>query len=80
MMLKKSILIPLIAGLFFLVGSNLMAQGPPEPPGNVGQTGDQPAGGPASLAGGIGILLSLGAAYGAGKIYKTRKNKSELDE
>jgi hypothetical protein len=42
---------------------------PPPPPGEHGQTGNQPPGGGAPIAGGIGILLALGAAYGGKKVW-----------
>jgi len=48
------------------------AQAPP-PPGH-GQSGDQRPGGGAPIAGGLGILLALGAAYGAKKVYDARKD------
>lgn len=42
---------------------------PPPPPGGTGGTTNQPAdsGGGAPIGGGLGILLSLGLAYGATK-------------
>lgn len=48
------------------------AQGPPPPPEH-GQGGNQPAGGGAPIAGGLAILLALGAAYTGKKIYDARK-------
>jgi hypothetical protein len=48
---------------------------PPPPPGEHGQNGNQPPGGGAPIAGGMGILLALGAAYGGKKVYDlTKKN------
>ena len=69
--------------LFFLVALPLcfanpvMADDPiaPPPPGAHGQSGNQaPAGAP--IDGGVGILLALGAAYGARKIYLHRKKEA----
>lgn len=59
-----------------------MAQGPPQPPGNGhGQTENQPPGGGAPIGGGLAILLSLGAAYGGGKVYKYwQTQKEDLEE
>lgn len=54
---------------------------PPKPPsgtGTSGNQGPQPTGGP--IDGGLGILLSLGAGYGAKKLYKMRKEKEEVTE
>jgi hypothetical protein len=48
---------------------------PPPPPANHGEDTNQPPGGGAPITGGIGILLALGAAYGAKKQYNIRKNK-----
>ncbi len=48
---------------------------PPEPPGQHGQTGNQPPGGGAAIGGGVAILLMLGAGYGAKKWYDYRKRK-----
>jgi len=75
--LKASLIISLFIGWSLVA----MAQGPPNPPGENGQTGDQPAGpgGGAPIGGGLGILLSLGAAYGGKKLYKAFKKSKELD-
>jgi len=44
------------------------SQDPPPPPPGHGSGGNVPGGG-APIAGGIGILLALGAAYGWKKVY-----------
>ena len=50
-------------------------QNPPPPPaGGHGQSTNQPSGGGAPLGTGIGIMLALGGAYGAKKVYDARKN------
>jgi len=49
---------------------------PPPPPGAHGASGDQPGNG-APIDGGLSVLLVLGAAYGAKKIYTVRKKKEE---
>jgi len=51
-----------------LITINLAAQDPPPPPPGHGTGGNVPGGG-APIAGGIGILLALGAAYGGKKVY-----------
>lgn len=61
----------IITAIFTLASSTLIAQGPPPPPSSGhGSGGNQPAGGGAPIEGGLGILLALGAAYGARKAYK----------
>jgi hypothetical protein len=60
-----------ITAIFAMAASALIAQGPPPPPaGGHGLGGNQPAGGGAPIEGGLGLLLALGAAYGARKVYK----------
>jgi hypothetical protein len=67
-----------IIGLI-MIGTGAFAQVPPPPPGGGhGGTGNQEGGG-APIGSGIGILLSMGAAYGARKIYIFRKDKEELE-
>jgi len=56
--------------------TNVFAQDAPPPPPNHGETGNQP-GGNAPIAGGLFILLGLGAAYGGKKVYDLRKKEIE---
>lgn len=49
---------------------------PPPPPGGPG-TGDIPIGGSAPVGSGLVLLLSMGAAYGAKKLYDARKKIEE---
>jgi hypothetical protein len=59
----------LIAGAT-LISSNINAQtDPPPPPSGHGESGNQPPGGGAPIGGGLFILLGLGAAYGAKKLF-----------
>jgi len=51
---------------------------PPPPPGGPG-TGDAPIGGTAPLGSGIVMLLTMGAAYGAKKVYDARKKLQEKE-
>ena len=77
----KKILIKLSFIIAFTLSSTaLLAQGPPEPPGDPG-TGGGPVGGGAPIGGGIAILLSLGAAYGGRKVYRYwQDQKDKLEE
>lgn len=50
---------------------------PPEPPAEHGSSGNRDPGGGAPIGGGLGILLLLGAGYGARKILQLRKNEME---
>lgn len=69
----------IITAIFALTSSILIAQGPPPPPsGGHGSSTNQPAGGGAPIEGGLGILLALGAAYGARKAYQ-HWNKEEQE-
>jgi len=68
-------------GMFILmigltVYSPVMGQSggdPPEPPGQHGETGNQPAGGGAPIGEGFLVLSLLGAGYGARKWYIAHK-------
>jgi hypothetical protein len=77
----KSTIKSLILAAFLTFSVNaLFAQGPPPPPaGGHGSGGNQPAGGGAPIEGGVGILLALGAAYGARKVYQLRKKDEIID-
>ena len=72
--MKRNFKIVLIAA--FLITSPLLmvAQSPPHPnggdaPGN----GNGPVGGGAPIGSGLVLLVALGAAYGASKIYQIHK-------
>jgi hypothetical protein len=77
--MKKNIKNMLLSLSIVLVTSTaLLAQGPPDPPEDPGDGGG-PVGGSAPIDSGIGILLTLGAAYGTRKVYKAFKEKDELE-
>ena len=68
----------------FILSFSLNAQDPPHPDdgsagGGTGNGGpiNGPAGGGAGLAGGIGVLLSLGGAYGGRKVYQGWKKLND---
>ena len=77
--MKKAILNLIIIGLLIIVPVIIVsasAPPPPPPPGGPG-TGDTPIGGMAPIGSGLALLLSMGAAYGAKKIYDARKRLEE---
>jgi hypothetical protein len=76
--MRKSIFNLIITGLLIIVPvivSNASAPPPPPPPGP--GTGDVPIGGPAPIGSGLIILISMGAAYGAKKVFNARKRLEE---
>lgn len=53
---------------------SVLAQAPPPPPGDPSTGGGGgPVGEGAPIDGGLGILLALGAGYGALRLYRSRK-------
>ena len=67
-----------ITAVFIIFTAFAFAQTPPPPNNNGGGSsspGTTPVGGGAPIAGGIGIMLALGAAYGGKKVYDFRKRK-----
>jgi len=77
--MKKVFINLIITGLFLVVPviiASASAPPPPPPPGGPGS--DTPIGGGAAQIGsGIVLLISMGAAYGAKKIYDSRKRLVE---
>ena len=69
----KTVFIFLVIAMVFS-NFNANAQAP-NPPGQHGQSGDKAPGGGAPIGGGLLILLSLGAGYGAKKLYDRKKKK-----
>jgi len=70
--MKKQILPIIVTLIFTLFTYSGFSQVPPPPPGDHGQTGNQP-GGNAPVGGGLFILLGLGAAYGVKKYQNVKK-------
>jgi len=68
-----------IAVIFFLAMLPVLSNAQPPNPGDGGGNPDPtggggiPAGGGAPIDGGLSILMLLGAAYGATKVYKVRQ-------
>jgi len=76
----KSLAVLSLLTFGILITNSVFADPPaPPPPGGHGSGENQdPAGAP--IDGGLGILLALGAGYGAKKLYKLRKEKEESEE
>ncbi len=62
----------ILAAFLFIAAQSLSAHPLPPPPDH-GGSGDQPA----PIGSGLLILVGLGAAYGAKKVYDARKKISE---
>jgi hypothetical protein len=68
----------LIAALFVTSPLLMMAQTPPHPNGgNAPDAGNGPVGGGAPIGSGLTIMITLGAAYGARKLYQMQRIVSE---
>lgn len=67
-MAKKILRLFVALTFFFMMGHLAFADQPPDPGGGPGGN-DLPVGGGSPVGGGLIILASLGAAYGARKVY-----------
>ena len=67
--MKKAILT-----IAIVLGSICLYAQPIPPPSGNGLNGNQPGGG-APIDGGLSILLAMGAAYGASKLYKLKEEE-----
>ena len=65
--MKKTIQLTMF--LVFFSGLTLLAQAPPNPPGDAG-SGGGPVGGNAPVGSGMVVMLALGAAYAGWKKYE----------
>jgi hypothetical protein len=77
--MKKILTTSLVLFSLLLGSQQLISQPPPPPPGGHGDTGNQNAGN-APIGGGLFILLGLGAAYGAKKLYSLHQEQNALEE
>jgi hypothetical protein len=78
--MKKAIFNLIITGLLIVVPVIIASASapPPPPPPPGGSGGDAPIGGGAAPIGsGLVILISMGAAYGAKKVFNARKRLEE---
>ena len=70
----------IIAALFVTSPLLMMAQAPPHPNGgNAPGGGNGPVGGGAPVGNGLSIMIALGAAYGAAKLYQIQTIASEQE-
>ena len=65
---------------FVFIASFSFADTGPGDPGSGPAASDPPIGGGAPLAGGIAVLLTLGAAYGGKKVYDLLQENPDEDE
>lgn len=63
--------------LLLIVGQQLLAQGPPNPPPNP-SVGNEVVGCTAPIDSGLSLLLVLGATYGGKKLYIFRTNEAVM--
>ena len=68
--------------IFFTFSIIALSQAPPPPNGGASPGGGNTplGGGGAPIGSGIGILLSLGAAYGAKKVYNKIQKQESIEE
>lgn len=74
--LKKPIAIATIFLSIIFPFTAISQSGPPDPPGEHGNSGDQPPAG-APIGGGLFMLLGFGAIYGGKKMHDICKEKTE---
>jgi len=79
--MRKNILVIVLTSFFFMLSFVVMADNEPGDPG-IDPTGvEDPLGGGAPIGGGTLILIGLGAAYGAKKVYNLfEENKENLED
>jgi hypothetical protein len=73
--MKRNFKIVLIAALLVTAPLLMLAQAPPHPNGGAapsGTNGNGPVGGGAPVGSGVVILIAMGAAYGARRLYQMR--------
>ena len=78
--MRKTIINLVITGLLIIVPVIITcasAPPPPPPPPGGGGNPNPIGGGPAPIGSGVIMLISMGAAYGAKKVYNARKRLEE---
>ena len=74
----KTIAKLLVIMMMVLTTAAIFAQSPPDPNGgNTPNGSNTPVGGRAAVSGGLIVLLTLGAGYGAKKIYDMKAKTAE---
>jgi hypothetical protein len=77
--MKRNFKIILIAVLLVTAPLLMFAQNPPHPNGGVNGPGGGPVGGGAPIGNGVILLVAMGAAYGARKLYQMQRSASVPD-
>ena len=73
--MKKALKTVVFAAFLCAIPMVMLAQNPPHPNGGSGPNGgNTPVGGGAPIDGGLSIMLVLGAAYGAKKIFRFKND------
>jgi len=72
--MKKILMISIV---LTISGFSLVAQAPPNPPGDAGGSGGPVGGGGAPIGSGIVLLITLAAGYGGKKVFDARKKLAE---
>lgn len=72
--MKKNFKILILASIFVTAPLIMLAQTPPHPNGGNAPGGSNgPVGGGAPVGSGLSILVAMGAAYGARRLYQMRE-------
>jgi hypothetical protein len=80
MNMKRNFRILLIAAFLVTAPLIMLAQAPPHPNGgNAPNGGNGPVGGGAPIGSGVALMIALGAAYGARKLYQYRSKASAAE-
>ncbi len=65
----------MLSNVLMISGFSLLAQVPPNPPGDAGGSNGPVGGGGAPIGSGMVLLISLAAGYGGKKVYDFKKQK-----
>ena len=71
--MKKILMLSIV---LMISGFSLLAQAPPNPPGDAGGSGGPVGGGGAPIGSGIVLLIAMAAGYSGKKLYDFNKQKS----
>lgn len=73
----KILAVSMTLGLIIGISTISFTQPPPPPPQHGGEGNAAPGGGMAPVGSGLVLLLGMGAAYGAKKVWSARKKTDE---